>query len=349
MKPFLSVIIPCRNESRFLPQCLASVLASDYPADRMEILISDGASEDGTREFIEALIAQRSANHDARIRLIDNPLRITPVGLNRAIDAAQGDVIARVDAHATVSPEYFSTCVEFLESCRADCVGGSMRTVPQEQGWFSQAIVAVLTHRFGVGNSFFRIGAAEPRQVDTVFGACWRRDVFDRVGRFHPQLARSQDMEFSLRLKAAGGKTWMVPSVETTYYARTKLGRFARHNFTNGMWAVLPFVYSDVVPVSVRHMIPLAFVLALFAGALALPWTPMLLASVAGPYVLANLTASVSLVYRERKPSLLRAPFIFFLLHASYGLGSIVGAVRACRILRLPVLRSKEKSCIPQL
>ena len=189
MTPSLSVLIPCRNEVRFLARCLDSVLAGDYPASEMEVLVIDGGSADGTRELIG-----RYAAADPRVKLIENPERITPCALNRGIDAARGEIIARVDAHAAVARDYFSKCVAHLIESGADNVGGGMRTIAQQQSWVSGAIITVLSHRFGVGNSYFRTGTTLPRWVDTVFGGCWRREVFDRVGRFNPQLARSQDL-----------------------------------------------------------------------------------------------------------------------------------------------------------
>src|SRR5438105_1098536 len=99
MKPFLSVLIPCRNEVDFLGRCLASVVANDYPPERMEVLVVDGASTDGTRA-----VAADWAARDARIRMVENPQRTTPAALNRGIKAARGEVIARVDAHAALAP-----------------------------------------------------------------------------------------------------------------------------------------------------------------------------------------------------------------------------------------------------
>ncbi|MEQ1946428.1 MAG: glycosyltransferase family 2 protein [Bryobacteraceae bacterium] len=340
---FVSVIIPCRNETRFLARCLDSVLGGDYPSERMEVLVIDGRSTDGTRD----LIAQYAA-HDPRVRMIDNPDGITPCALNRGIEAASGDVIARVDAHAEIAPDYLSNAIAYLETTGASNVGGSMRTLPQDHGLWSGAIIAALSHRFGVGNSYFRIGSAEPRWVDTVFGGCWPREVFEKVGLFNTGLRRSQDMEFSLRLKAAGLRTLLAPNVRSDYYARTRLKDFIRHNFVNGQWAVLPFLYSDVIPVSLRHLIPLVFALGLLAGAAVLPWTPLLLAAVVVPYALVAFAASAQVASNDRAPlRLLQMPLIFFSLHFSYGLGSIAGALEAA-VIRFGQLRWKEKSCLPQ-
>jgi succinoglycan biosynthesis protein ExoA len=368
--PFVSVIVPVRNECGFVGRALDSILRGDYPADRMEVIVADGMSTDGTRERVTEY-----SKRDPRVRMIDNPGRITPTALNLAIDASVGEIIARVDAHATVAPDYLSRSVHYLESTGADNVGGPMRTLPQSSGPFAGAIVAALSHRFGVGNSYFRVASAEARRktrwVDTVFGGCWRREVFDRVGKFNENLERSQDMEFSLRLKAAGGKTLLAPNVRSDYYARSDLRSFLRHNFVNGEWAVLPFLYSEIVPVSVRHLVPLIFVMtlalgaalargstlflaaalprgatlslaaALPRGAAASPWMAWPLAMVVIPYVVLNLAASAQVAWRERKLSFLATmPMVFVTLHVSYGLGSACGFLQILsRVIREKLAR----------
>src|SRR4051812_39284049 len=143
MKPFLSVLIPCRNEVRFLGRCLASVLANDYPAERMEVLVVDGASTDGTREVIAAWAAG-----DERVRMVENPQGTTPAALNRGIEAARGEVIARVDAHAALAGSYLSRAVDYLESTGAGNVGGVMHTRAQREGPWAGPVIAALTHRF---------------------------------------------------------------------------------------------------------------------------------------------------------------------------------------------------------
>src|SRR5712692_1872579 len=167
MKPLVSVIIPCRNEAAFLGGCLDSVLASDYPPEGLEIIVADGLSADGTPE----LIARYRG-----VRLVDHPACITPAGLNRAIAAARGEIIVRLDAHAAIAPDYISRAVEHLERSSAANVGGPMRTVARDSGPFARAIGLVLSHPFGVGNARFRTaaaeGAREPQWVDTVFGGC---------------------------------------------------------------------------------------------------------------------------------------------------------------------------------
>ena len=315
MKPFVSVVIPCRNEATSLARCLQSILASDYPADRMEILVADGMSDDASRAI---------AGHSPRVRVIDNPDRITPIALNRAIQASRGDFILRVDAHSVVGPSYISTLINFLlDNPTAWGAGGRMFTKPETQGPFSKPISIVLSHRFGVGNSRFRTGGTAVEPVDTIFNCCWRREVFQKVGFFHEQLVRSQDIEFSSRIARAGGMLFRVPAAETTYFARTRFASYLRHNWSNGIWSILPALYLGRLPVSWRHLVPLAFVASLV---LSLPIAPL---AVAVPYAIANLLASAHAAVRHRDPSLLLTlPISFAALHLAYGAGSLWGIIR---------------------
>jgi len=270
MKPFVSVIVPCRNEAAFIERCLESILASDYPSDRMEVVVADGMSTDGTRGLLAGLAAR-----EARLRVIDNPEGKTPVALNLAIAAARGEILVRFDGHAAMPPDYVRRCVDLLESSCADNAGGSMRTLAQTGGLFAGPIAAALGSRFGVGNASYRIGSsrAGPRPADTVFGGCWRRELFSRLGGFNEQLRRGQDLEFNLRLRRAGGTIMLDPAIVCDYYARSSLASLWKHSFSNGAWAVLPFAWTDLVPVRPRHLVPLAFVagLAIFC-ALPFPW-----------------------------------------------------------------------------
>jgi succinoglycan biosynthesis protein ExoA len=329
MRPFVSVVIPCLNEALFIERCILSILASGYPSGRMEVIVADGGSLDGTRTLLDVFAAR-----DPRLRVIDNPARITPVALNRAIAAARGEILVRFDAHAVMPPDYLPRCVALLESSRADNAGGSIRTVPQTTGLFAEPIAAALASRFGVGDSQFRASSGQPgpRPADTVFGGCYRRELFSRLGGFNEQLPRGQDLEFNLRLRRAGGTILLDPSIVCDYYARSSLAAFSKHNFLNGMWAVLPFSLSEIVPVRLRHLVPLAFVAAL-AGSFLLPfpWAAALPAA----YTLAALAASAHITLKRRRlRDFALLPIVFFSLHLAYGLGSVWG----CLILAIKKL-----------
>lgn len=327
-RPLVSVVVPCRNEAVSIQRTMESILASDYP--RIEVIVADGASQDGTRELLAGI-----ASRDSRLRVLDNPDKITPAGLNLAIQAAQGELILRVDAHSVIAGDYISKLVDFLERTPdAWGAGGQMRTEPETQGWFSQAIPLVLSHKFGVGNSQFRTGeaAGDPRRADTVFNCCWRREVFERVGLFHEKLARSQDIEMSTRIGSAGGALWWVPTAHTTYFARIGFGSYLKHNWSNGVWSVLPAAYLGHLPVRWRHLVPLAFVSAvnlscvLAAAVPALGWLPLLSLI---PYLGVNLAVSWQGAMARRSARLaVLLPPAFAGLHIGYGAGSLWGLLK---------------------
>lgn len=321
MKPFVSVLIPCRDEGGFLARCLDSILACDYPADRMEVLVIDGSrptvSGDAAGNSVEEVSA-RYVQRDARVRRVENPAGTTPAALNRGIEASRGDVLARIDAHSSIAPEYLSRAVDYLASTGADNVGGPMETISRDRGVWAEPIARALTHPFGVGNSRFRTGAAEAEWVDTVFGGCWRREVFTRIGKFNERLERGQDLEFNLRLRRRGGKILIAPDVASRYYARSTLTGFWRHNWTNGVWAVLPFAYCEGMPIRWRHLAPLGLIVA--AGFA--PWIALV-------YTAANLAVSAHVAFQNRSWRLLGLmPVVFSSLHLPYGAGSVWGLLR---------------------
>jgi glycosyltransferase involved in cell wall biosynthesis len=324
---FTSVIIPCRNEETFIGGCLDSIVANDYPKERLEVLVVDGMSEDGTRFVVNGYTKKY-----AWIKLLENQKKITPVALNIGITNSKGETILWMSAHNSYGKDYISRSVENLIKYSADNVGGIMKTLPRKNNFVGQAIVASLSHRFGVGNSYFRIQTDEPKWVDTVFGGCYRREVFDRVGLFNENLVRGQDMEFNLRLKKAGGKTLLVPDIVSYYYARSDIQSFWKHNFTNGVWAILPFLYSPIVPVSWRHLVPLIFVTALLGSLIwGFVWTPslFLFLIILGSYGLASLGASLQIAFEKRSIRyMITMPFIFGILHFAYGLGSLLGVFK---------------------
>jgi glycosyltransferase involved in cell wall biosynthesis len=323
----VSVVIPSRNEEKFISACLDSIISNGYPTDQIEILVVDGMSEDGTRSVLDDY-----AHRYPFVRLFDNPQKITPVALNIGIGHAKGDFVLRIDGHACLGKHFISRCVEGLQRYGADNVGGLMKTLPKLSTLTGKAIVCALSHWFGVGNSYFRIHTDRPKWVDTVFGGCYRREVFERFGKFNENLARGQDMEFNLRLKKGGARTLMLPDIESYYYARSDLRSFWKHNWSNGVWAILPFLYSSVTPVSWRHLVPLVFVASLAASlvlGLFVPLFGWLFLAVVVAYTMADLSASAQIAWRERDVRyLLAMPLIFAMLHVGYGLGSLWGVVR---------------------
>lgn len=320
--PRLTVLLPCRNEARYIGACLDSIVAGAYPLDRLEILVIDGNSTDGTPAFV-----REYAEQHPQVRLLNNPRQIVPTALNIGIRAATGDIIARMDAHVVYPPEYLPRLAAALEETGADNVGGCIITLPADGTATAQAIAIALGHPFGVGNSHFRIGAREARFVDTVPFGCFRRELFTKVGMFDEELVRNQDDEFNYRIVSRGGKIRLVPDVVCYYYARGSLGQLARMFYQYG--AFKPLVARKVGRImTLRQLVPAGFVTALAAAGIAGAfWRPAWLAGLglAGLYGAAILFSSAR-VFRShgiRCATALAA--VFPVLHFSYGVGFLRG------------------------
>jgi len=323
----VSVIIPCWNEEKYISQCLDSIIVNDFPQEKLEVLVVDGISQDKTREVMESY-----AQKYKFIKLVDNPKRFKPYAFNLGIQKADGEIIMILGAHASIEKDYISQCVKYLNEYQADNVGGVMVTIPRENTLIAKAIASALSSPFGVGNARFRIGSKKPIWVDTVFGGCFRKELFRKIGFFNEELIHSQDLEFNLRLKKHGGKILLVPEIKSYYYALSDFKSFCRHNFRNGLWAVYPLKFVQHMPVSLRHLVPLAFVSSLIlAGILAL-FSPVffgLFLLISSLYLLGNLYFSAKIALAQKNLLLvLVMPFIFSALHLVYGFGSLVGVFK---------------------
>lgn len=323
--PTVTVVVPCRNERLYIVPCLDSIRAQDYPRERVaQVLVVDGQSDDGTRE----IIAGYAENHPV-VRVLDNPRRIPAAALNIGIREATGDVVVRMDVHATYPRTYVSQLVEALEIHNADNVGGVIVTVPADDSATARAIAASLSHPFGVGDSYFRIGTGEPRWVDTIAWFCCRRDVFDRVGGFDEDLARAEDCEFNFRLRRKGGRVLLVPGVTAQYYARRTLGQLSRMLYQYGYFkAVVTRKLGRIL--SLRQLVPSAFVVALVGCGLLglrLRQARLPLVLLAGSYAVAVLASALRLSRRLGVRATLMLPVTFVCMHFSYGLGFLRGMI----------------------
>lgn len=327
----LSVICPIYNEEKYVGRCIESILKQDFPKEDLEVLFVDGMSVDGTRDIVDNYCRLYPFIH-----LIDNPEKIVPFAMNRGIDASTGEVIIRIDAHADYQPNYFSALVRRLYELDADDVGSVCKTDVLNKTPKTLAIREVLSNKFGVGNSIFRTGISDVRQVDTVPFGCWKREVFDKYGKYDIRLVRNQDIELSKRIIRGGGKIFIIPDTYCTYYARETFTALAKNNFGNGKWNILTVHYTgEVNSLSLRHFVPLAFVLSLIIPLVAgIFWRPVLLVAAASLVAYVCLIGTISLrLARQKNLNFFRLMQSFFVLHFSYGCGSLIG------ILSLPFIK----------
>lgn len=323
--PFVSIVMPIRNEADFISQSLKAVLGQDYPHHRMEVMIADGMSTDNTRKIVEDLVRQHP---DIPVQIVDNPGKIVPTGLNKVIPMTRGEIVIRVDGHCEIAPDYVSRCVEHLQANQVDGVGGPIETIGQDN--LSQAVALAMSSKFGVGGSAFRTIKDQAMFVDTVPFPAYTREAIEAAGPYDEEQIRNQDDEYNYRLRKLGRRILMSPDIKSRYYSRSSLKKLWRQYYQYGYWKVR-VMQKHPNQMSLRQFVPPLFVAAL-AGSLLLSLFSAfgrgLLLLVIGSYTLANLGASVLTARKSGWEYLFRLPFIFATLHLSYGAGFLVGLVK---------------------
>ena len=344
--PRVSIIIPCRNEARSISTCLASVKAQDYPAI-VEILCVDGMSDDGTRDII-----LKMAREDGRVRLLENPYRVVPHAMNLGIEAAQGDVLVRLDAHSTFPADYVRRCVQGLLETGAWNYGGVLVNCPPEQTVMARTIAALTNHPFGVGNAHFRHARQGRVEADTVPFGCFPRGVFKKVGLFDERLVRNQDNELNSRISRAGGKIVLDPAIKIFYQPQATLVGLLRQAAWTASWnAITHFLCPHAF--RWRHALPGAFALglAVIGGLLTAlllarrTWLALLVTLPLVPYLAVALWAGIGLGVKHGPVVGVLAPLLGFLYHFVYGCGYVWGWILVLTgfyRLRIPLARQKN-------
>lgn len=321
--PFVSIVMPVRNESNFIAKSLQRVLEQNYPCDRFEVIVADGCSTDATPSIIESF-KPRHPN----LKLIINPGKIAPTGLNAAIAEARGEVIVRIDGHCEIAPDYVLCCVTHLRNAQVDGVGGPLETVGSTST--AQAIAAAMSSSFGVGGAAFRTVKNKTILTDTVAFPAYTRAIIERAGLFDEELVRNQDDEYNYRLRKLGAKILLAADVKARYYSRGTLWKLSRQYFQYGYWKVR-VLQKHPRQMSWRQFAPPIFVASLIAASLLaclIPFGLYVLAIIFCCYLTANLLASIWTAHKNRWSYLFLLPAVYGSLHLSYGLGFLAGLIR---------------------
>jgi glycosyltransferase involved in cell wall biosynthesis len=326
MKPFVTILIPCYNEEKYVDALCSDILGQDYPGNQTEVIFIDGGSRDKTQEILNTY----TGNH-LHFKVLNNPQRYVSYALNLGIAQSKGEVIIRIDAHARYPSDYVSKLVEGLYSLNADNVGGSWLTVPSGKGIKAEAIALAMSSVFGVGNALYRLNVKKVRQVDTVPFGCYRREVFEKCGLFDEELIRNQDDEFNARLIKAGGRIFLIPDVRITYFARESIRKAMKMFFQYGYFK--PLVNLKLGrPATIRQFIPPAYLLflcLLIISSLWNWWMITIFGLALGIHLLFGFIFSIPPAAKTGRFGLIfLLPIVFLLVHLSYGYGYISGFLR---------------------
>ena len=319
----ITIILPIRNEAKYIKQTLEPILYQKGIEQEIEILIVDGMSTDGTRD----IITKYQKGHP-NIILIDNPEKIVSTGFNRALNESKGAIIIRVDGHCEIAPDYIQKCLECLEKINADCVGGATEHVAS--GLVGESIKMAQSSFFGVGGVSFRKKAEKGQFLDTLAFGAYKREVFDQLGGYDEELVRNQDDEFNFRLIQNGGNIWLDPSIKSSYYPRDSFTKLFKQYFQYGFYKIRVMQKRRGIA-SWRHVVPGLFVLTLLFGLSIFLFTgntiPIL--SLCLPYLSFSLFATILELIKTPSNfiSVMMLPLTFYILHISYGLGFLLGLV----------------------
>lgn len=318
--PKVSIIVPCYNEQSTIRWLLESLREQTFPLDEMEVVIADGMSSDGTRDAIAAFQKDFS---DLEVRLVDNPLRTIPSGLNRAIEASRGGILVRLDAHSKPYPDYVEKCLAAHQEGRGDNVGGVWEIRPGTDTWIAKSIAVAAAHPLGVGDALYR-HAKHAAEVDTVPFGSFRRTLIEKTGFFDESLLTNEDYEFNARVRKAGGRIWLDPAIRSIYFARPTLLELARQYWRYGYWKWRMLRrYPDTL--RWRQALPPLFVLSLIGLSLLSIFNPFLRGILVGEllaYFSVLFVAGLQVAFREGKSYLAIGLLLAIpVMHISWGGG----------------------------
>jgi glycosyltransferase involved in cell wall biosynthesis len=325
--PRVSVIVPCFNEEKTIEILLQALSKQTFSLSELEVIISDGLSTDRTREKIGDFA---SRNPDLFLRVVDNIQRNIPSGLNRAIEAARGEIIIRLDAHSVPADDFIERSVRALDEARGENVGGVWNIQPSANTWVARAIAAAASHPLGAGDALYRY-TTEAAYVDTVPFGAYRREMVVSLGMYDETLLTNEDYELNVRIRRGGGRIWLDPLIRSVYFARSRFRDLARQYFRYGFWKQR-MLRRYPGTLRLRQAVPPLFVLGMILFGMMsffLPLARILLLIALVVYFLALWVGSIGTVLRKRDPALaVGMPWAIAVMHFSWGLGFWLSMMR---------------------
>lgn len=325
MKKKVAVIIPTLNEEHFIAQCLESVINQIFPFSDMDVMVIDGGSKDKTREIVKEIQIKYS-----NIRLISNPQKIQSVAFNIGVKNSDAPYIIRLDAHAIYHSRYIELCVKHLsEHHDYGNVGGVWDIQPQHSSLQAEANAILNKVPFGIGGASFRVGA-KAGFVDTVPFGAFHRKVIEEIGGMREDLARGEDNEYNARIRSYGYKIYLDPDIISIYFARGTIKDSVCQMYKNGL-SIGKLLHINFRSVGIRHLVPFCFLLSLLGGIILAVLFPVFMWGVfiiLLAYCLVAIMATFSACRKYGYRYFFVLPVLFFLIHCSYGWGTICGIVR---------------------
>ena len=319
----VSVCVVAYNEEKVLGNLLNDIKAQDYEHSKIEVVLIDSMSTDHTKDIMRDF--QRQTSDDfKKIQVLENLKKKQASGWNVAIRNFSGDVMIRVDAHASIPPEFVRKNVEILESGEMVSGGPRPNMIDESTPWKETLLLAEQS-MFGSSMASYR-RSQKKQYVKSLFHGAYRREVLEKVNGFDEQLGRTEDNEFHYRIRKAGYKLCYDPTIISYQYARSSFKNMVKQKYSNGYWIGLTV---KVCPgcISVYHLIPFAFIVGIIVTSLLMLNGKEMLGIVM--WMLYGMFAICNTIFSGINSGFyvqnLLMPFMFLILHISYGIGTFVG------------------------
>lgn len=328
----ISLCVIAYNEEKTLTRLFECITAQSFDKKSTELVFVDSASSDDTKKlFLD--FAEKHRRDYLDISVLDNPRKIQSAGWNTAISAASGDVIIRLDAHASIPPDFLSKNAQLISEGEYVCGGARPNNIDDPTPW-KETLLAAEGSMFGSSIASYRRRGTGKQYVGSLFHAAYRREVFAKAGGFDVSLGRTEDNELHYRIRQNGFKICQSDDIISYQNVRPTLGLMLSQKYGNGKWIGLT-VGKCPGCLSFFHFVPFCFVLAIFIclimyvlslvtglWLLSLP-----LYALAAAYLAADMlmTAAAVITSEHKNVTMLLLPFIFPLLHIVYGWGTVIG------------------------
>lgn len=321
----VTFIIIAYNAENTIKSLIKDLERQNYNHKLIEVILVDSNSSDNTKKIMIDFKNKKSQFY--RICILDNNKKILPCGWNIALKEATGDIILRVDAHTSIPNDFIKKNVECISNGEKICGGKVVSIVDSDNEWQKTLLLAE-NSALGGGIATFRRGDKK-RYVSTLAFAAYKKEVFDNVGEYNEYLVRTEDNEMHYRMKKAGYKFYFNPEINSKRFARSSLRKMIKQKFLNGYWIGLTLRIQPKC-FSLYHFIPLIFVLAIIITLISTIFMGNLLVNILFiSYISINLLLSIFSIVNKKFNSInIMLPVFFFLIHFSYGLGTLIGIIQ---------------------
>lgn len=316
--PLVSVCVPMRDEAGHIEACLDGFAAQTHPLERLEVIVVDGGSTDGSRQTVEARAIACSW-----IRIVDNPRRKAAAAFNRGLEAARGEVFCLFSAHGMPDRDYVARSVAVLAETGVTGVGGQYHHVGTDRT--SNAVGRAMVSPVGMASSHRY--ATDRLVVDTISHPAYRTEDLAGV-TFDESLERNSDYDFNWRLRRAGRILLFDPSVESVYRPRPSLKALGRQFWWYGRWKER-VIRRNPGSLEPRHLVAPTFAASLAAAPVlaAFPLGRRLLAAEAVGYAAVLTLGTVKARPRAHGASATTVAACFPVMHLSWGAGFLTSLV----------------------